>query len=137
MKGISPLIATILLIAFTIGVGGLISVFVTGLTKTSTGITSNSSEALTRCAGASVNVYSVTNSTVLYSNPNTQSITGIIAVAGDGKSITPSTTSLSPGASGVTSWSVGTNTSVRVTALCQSIISVEGNCEVGEDCWKV
>lgn len=36
MKGISPLIATVLLIAFTIAVGGLISIWLTGFTQTQT-----------------------------------------------------------------------------------------------------
>jgi flagellin-like protein len=36
MKGISPLIATVLLIAFTVAVGGIISVWLTGFTRTQT-----------------------------------------------------------------------------------------------------
>lgn len=36
IKGISPLIATVLLIAFTVGVAGIVSVWLTGFTKTST-----------------------------------------------------------------------------------------------------
>jgi flagellin-like protein len=36
-KGISPLIATVLLIAFTVAVAGIISVWLTGFTKTTTG----------------------------------------------------------------------------------------------------
>jgi len=36
VKGLSPLIATLLLIAFTVGVGSLISVWITGFTQTQT-----------------------------------------------------------------------------------------------------
>src|SRR3972149_1745589 len=35
MKGVSPLVATVLLIAFTIGVGGVVSVWLSGFTTTS------------------------------------------------------------------------------------------------------
>ena len=136
MKGISPLVATVLLIAFTIGVGGLISIFVTGLTTTSTGITSNQSEALTKCAGGWVNVYSVLNSTVLFSNPNSQTLTGLTVVAGTGQSISVSG-SLAPGASTSASWTAGTNTSVTVRSLCQSTVTVEGRCVNNQDCWDI
>ena len=50
MKGISPMIATVLLIAFTIGVGGLVTIFFTGLTKTQTGIVSQNSQNFTQCS---------------------------------------------------------------------------------------
>lgn len=36
MKAVSPLIATVLLIAFTVAVGGLISIWLTGFTQTQT-----------------------------------------------------------------------------------------------------
>ncbi len=137
MKAISPLIATILLIAFTIGVGGLVSIFITGLTTTSTGVTSNQSEALTKCAGAWMSVYSVTSTKILVTNPNSQAITGIDYISGDGYIVTDNITSLSPGASGSMLWTAGTNTSVTVRGQCQSIVSVEGKCTNAQDCWDV
>lgn len=135
MKAISPLIAVVLLIAFTIGVGGLVSIFVTGLTTTSTGITGNQSEALTRCAGAHVNVYSVTSTSVRYSNPNQVAIANLTIIAGTGEVISGTTGSLGTGASGATAWIVGTNTSVFVRALCQATIPVEGRCTSVQECW--
>ncbi|MBI1978771.1 MAG: hypothetical protein HYS62_01765 [Candidatus Aenigmarchaeota archaeon] len=149
MKAISPMIAVVLLIAFTVGVGGLISIFVTGLTTTSTGITSNQSEALTRCAGAWINVYSVTNTTVLYSNPNSQTLTGVVIVFTNGNTVNAADTTLSPGESGVTSNSTTgfngglscgactPNTSVTVRGLCQTLVTAEGKCTSSQDCWDV
>ena len=136
MKAISPMVAVVLLIAFTVGVGGLVSIFVTGVTTTCTGITSNQSESLTRCAGGYVNVFTVSSTRVGYSNPNSQTLTGFTVVAGTGESITGAT-SLAPGASSFTAWSVGTNSSVTVRGLCQTLVPVEGKCTNAQDCWDV
>ena len=49
MKGISPMVATVLLLAFTVAVGGIISVWMTGLTRTQTaGVTIAAQCASTR-----------------------------------------------------------------------------------------
>jgi len=49
MKGISPMVATVLLLAFTVAVGGIISVWMTGLTRTQTaGVTTAAQCASTR-----------------------------------------------------------------------------------------
>jgi len=49
MKGISPMVATVLLLAFTIAVGGIISVWLTGMTRTQTaGVTTSAQCASTR-----------------------------------------------------------------------------------------
>ncbi len=156
MKAISPMVAVVLLIAFTIGVGGLVSIFVTGLTTTSTGVTSNQSEALTRCAGAWLNVYKVTNTTIFYQNPTPQTITGIVGVFSDGKqSVSVFDQSLSVGESnyteitndtgrvggttvgtGITPSGASGNTSVTVRGMCQSLVTVEGSCRTGQKCWE-
>ena len=137
MKAISPMIAVILLIAFTIGVGGLVSIFVTGLTTTSTGVTSNQSESLTRCAGAWLNVYSVTGTRVFISNPNRQTLTAIDLIAGSGEISVDAVATLSAGASASISWTAGTNNSVTVRGMCQTIVTVEGKCTNSQDCWDV
>jgi len=149
------MVAVVLLVAFTVGVGGLISIFATGLTTTSTGITTNSSESLTRCAGAWINVYSVTNTTIFYSNPNQQTITTLTAFFSDGKqSVTVLDQSLTVGESnfttitnstgaaggttiltGITPAGAAGNTSVTVRGLCLSTVTVEGKCRQGQGCW--
>ncbi len=70
MKGLSPLIATVLLIAFTIGVGGLISIWITGFTQTSTGIVRKEGEYQIVCSNGALDV-----SNLRYCNNN---ISGII-----------------------------------------------------------
>ena len=52
-KGISPLIATILLIAFTVAVGGIVSLWITGFTQTQTSQVSAGSTDQVQC-GSSV-----------------------------------------------------------------------------------
>ena len=144
LKAISPMVAVVLLIAFTIGVGGLISTFVTGLTKTSTGITGNQSEALARCGGAWINVNSVQNTTVLYSNPNQVTITSVILVFDNGNTVTGDT-SMTSGESSVTSISTGMvssnfttqNGSLTLRGLCQATVTVEGRCTSIQSCWDV
>ena len=136
-KAISPMVAVVLLIAFTIGVGGLVSIFATSLTTTSTGIASNQSEALTRCAGAWIDVHSVTSTQVYYSNPNSQTLTTIILVPGNSVNTVTGATTLAPGASTVTSWTAGTNTSVIARGLCQTLVTVEGRCTSAHECWDV
>ncbi|MBI2543146.1 MAG: hypothetical protein HYW24_03100 [Candidatus Aenigmarchaeota archaeon] len=138
MKAISPMIAVVLLIAFTIGIGTLVSIFATSLTVTSTGITSNQSEALSRCAGAWINLYSVQSTRVLYSNPNTQAITNPIIILGNGTSITASDTNLNPGETVNENIStIGTNSRVIVRGLCQTLVTAEGTCTTAQDCWDV
>lgn len=50
MKGISPLIATVLLIAFTVAVAGLLSTWLTGFTSQSTKQVSESSSTTLSCS---------------------------------------------------------------------------------------
>ena len=139
MKAISPMVAVVLLIAFTVGVGGLVSIFVTGLTTTSTGITGNQSEALTRCAGGWINVYSVDSDQVHYANPTSQTLTSLVIVFSNG-SVAAGTSqgdpSLTPGEYNSTNITTrGSNTFVIVRGLCQALVSVEGKCQTGQDCW--
>ncbi|MEK6909835.1 MAG: hypothetical protein AABW61_02030 [Candidatus Aenigmatarchaeota archaeon] len=137
MKAISPMVAVVLLIAFTVGVGGLVSIFVTGLTTTSTGITSNQSESLTRCAGSWLDVYSVSSTRVNIANPNSQTIVNIAIIAGSGEVASNAIASLAPGATSGATWTSLTNTSVNARGLCQSLVTVEGRCTSAQDCWDV
>lgn len=219
MKAISPMVAVVLLIAFTIGVGGLISIFVIGLTKTSTGVTSNQSESISKCANVYIKIDKVTRDTIIYHNPSPQTITSITGYTSDGTSInitgsgvssltlgqtsvvknvtegiqvtnetinfaanntyypfanspvtsvsrvenatilltsgnyTSNSTHIAlvivnPGISTgnynvtyiyngpVRTFFVGTNTSVLLRGLCQTIITVEGKCAQGQSCWE-
>lgn len=145
MKGISPLIATVLLIAFTIGVGGLVSLFATSLTTTTTGITSNSSESLTKCAGAWLEVRRVTNSTIVFSNPNRETVTAVQVIFTNGNNQTATDQILSPGETGALTLNGGlisssnvvtANTTVTVRGQCQATTLAEGVCKQGQACWE-
>lgn len=135
MKGISGMIAAILLVAFTIGVGGILSLWFTTLTQTQTAAAEAIAENRTRCAVVYIDIYRVDSSRIYYLNPSTQTITDITFYV-DGTTITPTTTSLAPGAAASQTWTRGTNTSVKATGLCLASIPVEGNCRQGQPCWQ-
>src|SRR3972149_3341144 len=56
MKGISPLIAAVLLIAFTVAVAGIVSVFFSNLTTTTTSAVNASTQVQVKCAGSSLKI---------------------------------------------------------------------------------
>ena len=53
-KGLSPLIATVLLIAFTFAVAGLVSLWITGFTKTSTNTVTENALSELVCSNARI-----------------------------------------------------------------------------------
>src|SRR3990172_5452125 len=59
MKGVSPLIATVLLIAFTIAVGGIISVWLTQFTMTTTETVGKESENQITCGTGGVQLTNI------------------------------------------------------------------------------
>ena len=56
MKGISPFIAVILLIAFTVGVGGIVSVWLSSTTRTTAETIGNQSTTAINCNAGGVNL---------------------------------------------------------------------------------
>jgi flagellin-like protein len=60
LKGISPMIAVILLIAFTVAIGGILSVWLTGLQQQQTTVTGEYAEKVAKCAGVSLNIKNIT-----------------------------------------------------------------------------
>jgi len=135
MKGVSPFIATILLIAFTVAIGGIISLFLTGFTRTQTGTAESIGTNITKCGGISIDVLSVTTTTIVIANPSGQTITNITFLPNNGAAITgPST--LAPAGTNSTSLPRGTNTSVTAYGLCLNSVAVKGICSSGENCWS-
>jgi flagellin-like protein len=59
MKAVSPLIATVLLIAFTIAVGGLISIWLTGFTQTQTQSVGTQASTSIVCSNGGLSLSSV------------------------------------------------------------------------------
>jgi flagellin-like protein len=71
MKGISPLIATVLLIAFTLSVAGLLGGWFSGLTKTQTETIEKSSGETMNCTGSLVSIVDVLCGNTTPDAPNT------------------------------------------------------------------
>jgi len=59
MKGVSPLIATVLLIAFTVAVGGLISIWLTGFTQTQTSAVGSQASTSIACSNGGLSLSSM------------------------------------------------------------------------------
>ncbi len=151
MKGISPMIATVLLIAFTVAVGGIVSLFLTGLTTTQTGITEATAENKTRCTQVLLVDYVRASSNVIKTvNIGAQQVNLTSVIMGDGSILTINATSASRlldageavvinsnSADWVTTPSaISSNTSVRVHGLCGGTILLTGICRSGEVCWS-
>jgi flagellin-like protein len=139
MKGISPMVATILLIAFTVGIGGIISVWMSGFTTSTTGNVEKAATNQTKCAGAWIRIDTVGVNSVLYSNPSSQNVTNIKLYYSDGTTVvttTPLTTSLAPGEAASNVTARGSNTSVTIKGLCLASIPIEGKCDSSGPCWS-
>jgi flagellin-like protein len=140
MKGISPMIAVILLIAFTVAVGGILSVWFSTTTTSQTGITGAAATNYTRCGGAAINIDSASSTLIRFSNPSVQTISSIQFLATDGTSswiITPTNTSLASGLAATQAWTKSANVSLTATGLCLSSVPVGGKCDNTMSCWTV
>jgi len=77
-KGISPLIAEVLLIGFTVAVASIIILWVTGFTKTSTKTISSQAETQMACIHAGIDFYG----NVIY-NQTSQTLSGYLQNTGN------------------------------------------------------
>ncbi|MEM7826204.1 MAG: archaellin/type IV pilin N-terminal domain-containing protein [Candidatus Aenigmatarchaeota archaeon] len=132
-KGISPMVATILLIAFTVAVGGIISVWMTTYTRTAGAAVSEATEDQLRCVGSAPSIYSVTDKAVFIVNTGSENLFNVTCMSSDGKTLNV-TEVLSSGGGYSFEWDVGTNTSVICIARCRSI-GVRDECRKGQSCW--
>ncbi len=136
MKGLSPIVATIVLIAFAVAIGGLVSIWLTGFASSTTEFTSQRGDELTACAGARLQVDTVTSSGIIYSNPSSRTITNITVYDGAGRNMTYNASNLVPGAVANVTWARGTNSSISLRGICENTIVVEGACKTGQSCWE-
>jgi flagellin-like protein len=77
MKGLSPLIATVLLIAFTVGVAGILSVFFSSYTSEQTSAVDKRTSGTVECSGAFLRVERVNTSSspsIVISNPTNNKV---------------------------------------------------------------
>jgi len=137
-KAISPMIAVVLLIAFTIAVGGILSLWMTGFTTTTTQSVETASTNQTKCAGTYIDVVSVTTNAIVITNRGAQTIDTVQCYTGGGNTIPEDAGGfgdLSSGEANSTTWTRGTNTSIICTGSCLNI-GVTGECKSGQGCWK-
>jgi flagellin-like protein len=79
MKGISPLIATVLLIAFTVAVGGILSVWLTTFSRTSVDIIGSQSSTQLTCSYSGISLDTMKYSAGQYLSGNVRN-TGLIGL---------------------------------------------------------
>jgi flagellin-like protein len=148
MKGISPMIATVLLIAFTIAIGGLISIFMNRLTTTTTGETEKSSTGIIECSNVRIDILSVTGAgsvgSLVITNPsgNKIYITGLVDNLANSSTVPAGYKTLTAGNTTIMTPINITSTATKLTivGLCEntaqtSNISVTGSCTKGANCW--
>jgi flagellin-like protein len=136
MKGISPIIATVLLISFAVGVAGIVSIWLTGFTGDTTEMTTERGNKITECTGVSLEVKSVTDSGILYLNPSIKTITNITVYDESGRNLTYNAPDLNAGQVSNVTWYRGSNASIFMAGLCEGLILVRGDCKQGLSCWK-
>lgn len=146
MKGISPIVATVLLVAFAVAVAGIVSVWSTTLTTTQTKIIANQSKGQTVCTLAitidEVLVPSFGSDkflNVTYHNVGDQTITSVYVDIRNSSAInTTKVSNLNAGDTAFISIGGQSNTTdfVRVRGLCASSIVVSDECSPSEYCWK-
>jgi flagellin-like protein len=144
MKAISPMIATILLIAFTVAVGGIISIWMTSFARTSSAGTEVRSEALTRCTTSGFEVISCTSGKIRIIHYGSGLIIfplSVVTSDGTVSAASASPSQLASGTPGEITFTRGTNTSVTVRANCQygntTNVTIEASCSSGDKCWIV
>ncbi len=142
-KGISPMIAVVLLVAFTVAVGGIISLWMTNYATETTGSVETASENQTKCAGTYIDIVSVGTDIILISGRGTESINSITCYAGNGSWWGMG--SLSPGEINSTKWDPtgtggsyesGFGTVITCTGTCRNI-GISSQCESGYSCWDM
>jgi len=135
-KGLSPVVATIILIAFAVAIGGLVAIWLTGFATDTTEFTSEKGHKFTECSGALIKIDSVTDGGIIFSNQFGKTIQNITAYDSAGRNLTVNTTTLVPGQVSNITWSSGSNSSIFMRVFCLDTVIVEGRCQAGQSCWE-
>lgn len=146
MKGISAIIATVLLVAFVVAIAGIVSVWSTTLTNTQTKTITNQSKGQAVCNPSIIidQVYVPSSGSsnfinVTYHNAGTQSISAVHVEIRNSSAInTTDAPNLSAGETAYISIGGQSNTTnfIRVRGLCASSIVVSDECYPSDFCWK-
>jgi flagellin-like protein len=165
MKGVSPMIAVVLLIAFTVAIGGIISIWLTSLASTQTSTVSSQAEKQIKCASSTItikeakytNMSSLVNITVTHETGTEKLYNLSIEVSGGGFTSRNMTTGAYAG--GIYAFNttgdpfergasiqLSINTSigsatippeyVRARVYCQTDIAIVAECKSGQSCMK-
>jgi len=159
MKGISPLVATVLLIVLVVAIGTIVGFFITTFTKTHTEAIQQSSEKMTKCGNVILTIDEVgtdadlnpVNVTFTYS-AGTEYLYNFTVFIIDVNAKFNSTSSLSPNYNATNPlrvgnhvfWSISTTgwglsgslNHVRIYGLCKTDYPVTADCKSGEVCMK-
>lgn len=145
MKGISTILATVLVIALTIAVAGIVALFVNRLATTQTGEVEKGSTGIAECANSFVDIlnFNASGHTLLVHNPSSNTIyttaiydnMGTVNTSIQQKIGTGNITQLSAG-----NLPASAATKVTVTGVCENIAgtsntSITGACPKGASCW--
>jgi len=147
MKAISPMIAVVLLIAFTVAVGGILSTWLSTLATTQTSTVSSGTEKQVRCAASSISILEVrypsgsgngnVNITVRYDS-GVESLANITAETTARGEIDQATSPavVSPGESRVITIGSANFPPEFVSAkgICRTSVAITAECKSGETC---
>ncbi|MEM5811542.1 MAG: type IV pilin N-terminal domain-containing protein [Candidatus Aenigmatarchaeota archaeon] len=155
MKAVSPLIAAVLLIAFTVAVAAIIGTFLTGLTRTTVGGVERGTAGQAECAGVYIDVlqYNSNAGTAAFRNPSGSNRIYVTSAVNESGISTRNFTTivLEPGRVKTAILNVSTNethvfdslkSAKKVTFLgfCETTagqnISITGECSKGQPCWN-
>ena len=151
MKAISAMIATVLLIAFTIAVGGILSVWLSNLTTSQTSTVSSSTDKQVKCSASALvikevrfnatipctlcNISGYVNTTIRYES-GTEALTPNITIDVIAKGVRNTSThviTLSPGQAYTNSTNVTTTqppgTSSHILAIPPELVRVRAFCQ--------
>ncbi|MBI4009638.1 MAG: hypothetical protein HY361_00385 [Candidatus Aenigmarchaeota archaeon] len=147
MKGLSPIVAVVLLIGFTVSIAGIVSVWITSTTRTQTEIIGEQASLQAQCVGSTLVVKEVRRSSgqvnITYAlETGTEGLTNISIEAialGNTTRAGPFyvNTTIKPGegnASTLNIQPVGPLDLVRVFGLCQNKYPISTECKSGKPC---
>jgi len=149
MKGISPMIATVLLVGFTVAVGAILSLWFSTYTKTQTATVGSATACASTTLDVKVPVVTASNATVLITNngPATVNITSVTVTCGTSSITNSSATGLIDTSNNLNltyiakgesrTWKVtisgctASNVAVDVHAACEGGGITSGGCPAG------
>jgi len=155
LKGISPLVATVIVLAFTIAVAGIVGVFLTGFATTQTSAVGGGGQKLTQCAGSAlkfetVKVFCRTGAGTSWLNATVSYITGSkslsnLSISFSGGGFTQKISNFTEFLPGdFYAWTINLSSysvtcpvdSVRVAGTCLNETLISTDCNKGDPCYS-